>query len=116
MKNKGLCEKLVIAVTSSTLFDLRESHEVFEAEGEAAYARYQQAHETEAFAPGPALSLVRKLLALNDADHHRVEVILLSRNSADTSLRIFTSLQHHGLEISRAAFTRGASPYRYAAA
>jgi 5'-nucleotidase len=109
-------EKLVIAVASSALFDLRESHRVFERQGEAAYARYQQVREADAFAPGPAFNLVRKLLALNGASHHRVEVILLSRNSADTSLRIFNSLKHHGLEISRAAFTRGASPYRYAAA
>ncbi|WP_325170121.1 5'-nucleotidase [Noviherbaspirillum pedocola] len=116
MKEMESCEKLVIAVASSALFDLRESHRVFETEGEDAYARHQRAHEAEAFAPGPAFHLVRKLLALNDARPAQVEVILLSRNSADTSLRIFHSLRHHALGISRAAFTRGAPPYRYAAA
>jgi 5'-nucleotidase len=40
-------------------------------------------------------------------------VVLISRNSADTGLRIFNSIKHFGLEISRAAFTGGVSPYRY---
>ena len=54
---------------------------------------------------------MRKLLALNEGappDAPRVEVILLSRNSADTGLRIFNSIAHHGLAITRAAFTTGA--------
>ncbi|MFT7559072.1 MAG: 5'-nucleotidase, partial [Flavobacteriales bacterium] len=43
----------------------------------------------------------------------RVEVLLLSRNSADTGLRVFNSIKHYGLNITRAAFTSGQSPYRY---
>lgn len=37
----------------------------------------------------------------------------MSRNSADTSLRIFNSIEHYGLDISRAALVSGASisPY-----
>src|SRR5690606_15020018 len=46
----------------------------------------------------------------------RVEVILLSRNTADTGLRIFNSIEHHRLAISKAAFCGGASPYRYVSA
>jgi 5'-nucleotidase len=55
------------------------------------------------------------LLALNDddIDHPGVEVILLSRNSADTGLRIFNTIEHFGMKIERAAFTGGESPYRY---
>ncbi len=63
-----------------------------------------------------AFPLVRKLLALNvDAppDAPRVEVILLSRNSADTGLRIFKSIQRHGLAISRATFTSGEPTWPY---
>src|SRR5690606_4814006 len=63
---------------------------------------------------GVAFSLTRKLLALNDdQDVTRVEVILLSRNSADTGLRVFNSIEHYGLGITRAAFTNGSSPWRY---
>jgi 5'-nucleotidase len=49
--------------------------------------------------------LVNKLLRLNRADKQYVEVILLSRNSADTGLRVFNAIKHYGLDITRAAFT-----------
>lgn len=109
--------KLVVAISSRALFDLDESHRIFEADGKDAYCRYQIEHEEEALAPGVAFSLVRKLLAINEALAGRplVEVILLSRNSADTGLRIFNSIQHHQLAITRAAFTSGDSPFNYIA-
>ena len=40
-------------------------------------------------------------------------MVLTSRNSADTGLRVFHSIEAHGLPISRAAFTRGRAPWRY---
>jgi 5'-nucleotidase len=108
-------EKLVVAVSSRALFDLDESHAIFEKEGVEAYCSYQIEHEEIPLQPGVAFSLVKKLLALNarTPENPRVEVILLSRNSADTGLRIFNSIQHHGLAISRAAFTRGESTHPY---
>ncbi len=65
-----------------------------------------------------AFPLVKKLLAMNTlfSGNAAVEVILLSRNSADTGLRIFNSIDHHGLAISRAAFSGGANPYEYISA
>jgi hypothetical protein len=45
---------------------------------------------------------VKKLLALNNKNNP-IDVILLSRNSADTGLRIFNSIEHYGLKIERAA-------------
>ncbi len=111
-------EKLVVAISSRALFNLDESHAVFENEGVEAYCRYQVEREEVPLEPGVAFNLVVKLLALNDRtpDAPRVEVILLSRNSADTGLRIFNSIRHHNLNISRAAFTRGASTSPYVAA
>ena len=38
---------------------------------------------------------------------------VLSRNSADTGLRIFNTIEHFGLKIERAAFTNGESPWKY---
>ena len=64
-------------------------------------------------APGPAFVLVKKLLRLNRPDKQYVEVILLSRNSADTGLRVFNSIKHYGLDITRAAFTKGEPTSRY---
>jgi len=106
---------LVVAISSRALFNLDESHAVFESQGLKAYAEYQVSRENEFLQPGEAFQLVRKLLALNDDEiiHQGVEVILMSRNSADSGLRIFNSIEHHGLNIQRAVFTNGESPYRY---
>lgn len=108
-------EKMVVAISSRALFDLAESHRVFEQQGVDAYCQYQIEHENEVLSPGVAFPLVQKLLKLNQLGNkrERVEVILLSRNSADTGLRVFNSIQEHGLPITRAAFTSGNSPFRY---
>jgi 5'-nucleotidase len=117
--------KLTVAISSRALFDLEESHRVYTEDGIEAYCQYQIEHEDEQLSEGTAFPIVRKLLALNagisqdnladqPADKPGVEVILLSKNSADTGLRIFNSIQAHNLNITRAAFTSGQSPYRYA--
>ena len=115
--------KLVIAISSRALFNLDDSHHVFEQQGLEAFQRYQIEHEEQPLEPGEAFPLVQKLLHLNERLNHldeklgdRVDVILLSRNSADTGLRVFNSIQHYGLPICRAAFCGGQSPYRYVAA
>jgi 5'-nucleotidase len=108
-------ERLVVAISSRALFDLSESHALFERDGLDAYRRYQMDREDELLAPGIAFPLVQKLLRLNAAAPAapHVEVILLSRNSADTGLRIFNSIEHYGLKIVRAVFTGGASTSPY---
>jgi 5'-nucleotidase len=116
MRNKRESdETLVIGISSRALFDLNESHALFEARGLEAFAEYQVDREEEFLKPGVAFPLVKKLLALNEdqVDHPGVDVILLSRNSADSGLRIFNTIEHHGLKIERAAFTNGESPYKY---
>ncbi len=108
-------DRLVVAISSRALFDLGDSHALFEREGLEAYRRYQIEHEDEVLEPGVAFPLAQKLLRLNRLAPAapRVEVILLSRNSGDTGLRIFNSIQHYGLEIVRAAFTSGAPTAGY---
>ena len=107
--------KLVIAISSRALFNLDDSHQVYQNEGLQAYSEYQVVREEEPLEPGEAFPLVHKLLRLNErlGDDSRVEVVLLSRNSADTGLRVFNSIQHYKLDISRAAFCGGESPLRY---
>lgn len=112
----GPAGPLIVAITSRALFHLEDSNELFEREGLAAYAAFQRENEDEVLAPGIAFPLVRKLLRLNEIgnpDSPRVEVVLLSRNSSDTGLRIFNSIEHHGLKIRQAVFTSGAPVYRY---
>ena len=111
---KTISDKLVVAISSRALFDLSESHRIFDEQGIDAYCRYQIEHEDQILEPGVAFRLVRKLLSLNvEETGTGVEVILLSRNSADSGLRIFNSLDHYGLDVTRAAFTNGESPWRY---
>ena len=107
---------LKIGITSRALFDLDSSHLIFEQSGLDAYKEHQVKEENNPLNPGQAFSLVKKLLSLNSKfkDEKLVEVILLSRNSADTGLRIFNSIQHHGLDIKKAAFCGGNSPHIYA--
>ena len=111
-------DKLVIAISSRALFNLDKSHEVYERDGLEAYSRYQIEHEDEPLEEGEAFPMVQKLLRINQilGSEERVEVVLLSRNSADTGLRVFNSIQHYQLNIQRAAFCGGESPYRYIAA
>jgi 5'-nucleotidase len=49
--NKNI-DKLVIAISSRALFDLDESHRVYEEQGLEAYQQYQIAHESEPLQPG----------------------------------------------------------------
>jgi len=114
-KERSQSEKLVIAISSSALFDLTESAKIFNEKGVDAYSRYQVEHENSILEPGEAFPLVKKLLAVNELTSNKqlVEVILLSRNSADSGLRVFNSIEHHDLAISRAAFCGGIDPWRY---
>ena len=110
-----LDDKLVIAISSRALFNLDESHQVYQSDGLNAYSEYQVAREDEPLEPGEAFPLVHKLLRLNEllGGDQQVEVVLLSRNSADTGLRVFNSIEHYNMTISRAAFCGGESPWRY---
>ena len=108
-------QKLVIAISSRALFNLDDAHRIFEQEGLEAYSEYQIEKEDDTLEPGQAFPMVTKLLALNSQlpDSLSIEVILLSRNSADTGLRVFNSIEHYGLGITRAAFCGGEPPWRY---
>ncbi|ARU58034.1 5'-nucleotidase [Oleiphilus messinensis] len=108
-------EKFVIAVASSALFDLSESDKVFREQGPLAYRDYQAAQLDTPLEKGVAFPFVRRFLNMNQhfPDELPVEVVLLSRNSAITGKRVFRSIHHHGLEITRAAFLEGQSPYSY---
>ncbi|MCF6363480.1 MAG: 5'-nucleotidase [Gammaproteobacteria bacterium] len=77
--------KLVIAVSSSALFDLTESDRVFREEGSLAYKDFQEKNLDNVLAKGVAFPFV-----------HR-----------------FLSIKHFGLNITRAGFMAGKSPYHY---
>ena len=107
--------KLIIGISSRALFDLDDSHKIFEKEGVDAYKEHQILNEDKILNPGNAFGLVKKILDINNLyeSNDRVEVILLSRNSADTGLRVFNSIEAHNLDITRAVFCGGESPHKY---
>lgn len=109
----SLDDKLVIGVSSRALFDLEEENRIFEEQGLEAYSKYQFEHENDILKPGTAFPLVKALQKLNADGRYLTEIIIMSKNSSDTSLRIFNSIEHYGLDISRAALVGGASisPY-----
>ena len=109
----SLDDKLVIGVSSRALFDLEEENRIFEEQGLEAYSKYQAEHENDILKPGTAFPLVKALQKLNADGRYLTEIIIMSKNSSDTSLRIFNSIEHYGLNISRAALVGGASisPY-----
>ena len=109
----SLEERLVIGISSRALFDLEEENRVFEEEGLEAYSIYQREHENDILKPGTGFKLVKALQNLKVGDSKVAEIIIMSRNSADTSLRIFNSIEHYGLDITRAALAGGSriEPY-----
>ena len=111
-----LDKKLVVGISSRALFDLEEENEIFEREGLDAYEEYQIEHEKDVLKPGTAYPLVKALHNLNNGDDRLTEIIIMSKNSANTSLRIFNSIEQYHLDVSRAALVGGASISKYLSA
>lgn len=108
-------DKLVIGVASSALFDLSDSHQVYLDQGPEAYRRYQERRRDVILERGVAFPFIRRFLSINRCFPQQapVEVVLFSRNSPETGLRVMRSIAHYGLDISRAVFMTGKSPYAY---
>ena len=103
-----LSEILVVGVSSRALFDLEEGNKVFEDKGIEGYRKYQEKNEDKPLKPGTAYYLVKSLLELNNqADRRIVEVVVMSRNSPETGVRMLNSIKDQGLDISRLALSGG---------
>lgn len=107
--------KLVISVASSALFNLSESHEIYTTKGVEEYRLHQEKNIDIPFPKGVAFPFIRRFLSINQSfpKQSPVEVVLLSRNSPETGLRVFRSIRHYGLDITRAGFMTGRSPHEY---
>lgn len=107
--------KLVIAVSSRALFNLEEEHALFETKGISAYRQYQLDHVDVPLEPGVAFSFVQRLLQLNALfpQQEPFQVVVLSRNSPETSQRFFNSCRYYQLPIKAGAFTSGQTTFPY---
>ena len=105
-------DKLVVGVSSRALFDLTAANAVFEQAGLSAYREYQREHERDILEPGTAYPLVKGLLGVNErAGEPLVEVIIFSRNDADSAMRVLRSIEAHQLPITRGVFRGGRDPW-----
>lgn len=101
-------EILVVGVSTRALFNLEKENEVFDKEGIEGFRKYQLEHEDELLEPGTAFHLVQSLLQLNkQVDRKIVEVVVMSRNSPETGVRVLNSIKKHGLDITRVALSGG---------
>lgn len=101
-------EILVVGVSSRALFDLETENEVFDKEGIEGFRKYQLEHEDELLKKGTAFHLVQSLLQLNiQASKPIVEVVVMSRNSPETGVRVLKSIKHYNLPLTRWAFSGG---------
>jgi 5'-nucleotidase len=109
---------LVVGVTSTALFDLaqvdRRFREAHQADPDTAIEEYRatmRATENEPLADGPGMPVVRALLGLNantpPGEAPLVEVVIMSRNSPETGVRVLHAIRRSGLTIERSAFTGG---------
>lgn len=108
-------KKLVVGVSSNALFNLQMEDTLFREKGVKAYKEFQVENKTRPLEKGLAYPFISRYLYINKvyADQSPVEVVLLSKNSPETGIRIFNSIKEHRLDITRAAFTSGQSPYKY---
>lgn len=115
-----LSDTLVVGISATALFDLAEADAVYKAKhakhpqsalGE--YRAYMLERENEPLRDGTGMPLVRALLGLNrfapSESRPLVEVVVMSRNSPETGVRVFNNIRSRGLPISRHAFTGGQS-------
>lgn len=109
-----LSKVLVVGISTRALFDLEKDNEIYEKEGVKPYIKHELDNVDNVLRPGTAFRLVKNILALNTGMKEKlVEVIILSRNNAVTSLRITQSIEHYNLDITRSAWTGGENISRY---
>lgn len=101
-----MSKKLVIAVSSRALFDMREEHALFQEKGTEAFVQHQIENEDVVLPKGAGFNLVKKLQKLSNKDYE-IEVVLVSKNNASTGMRILNSISHYQLGITKSAFTKG---------
>lgn len=95
---------------------MKESDEVFRRDGEEAYRAFQNEQLETTLGRGVAFPFIKRMLSLNDlgaVPEKLVEVIVFSRNDPETGLRVMKSIENYGLDITRAIFMEGKSPYAF---
>jgi 5'-nucleotidase len=120
----SLKDTLVIGISATALFDLSEADKLFQNEYKKdpdnaieKYRKYMLENEEKPLSEGIGFPLVKALLGLNKYQEENkpplVEVVIMSRNSPETGIRVLNSIRNLGLNITRSAFTAGESLVDY---
>lgn len=119
-----LSDTLVVGITSTALFDLSEADAVFRKNYDVnpdqaidEYRKYMEKHEQEHLEPGTGFPLVKALMSLNKFQPEKetplIQIVVMSRNSPETGIRVFHNIREQKLDITRSAFTGGESVVDY---
>ncbi|ROS05318.1 5'-nucleotidase [Sinobacterium caligoides] len=120
-----LSDTLVVGISATALFDLREADAIFQdakrndpKNALESYRQHMLESEDAPLADGTAMPLVKALLDLNQycspgGGEPLVEVVVMSRNSPETGIRVFNNIRQRQLAVSRHAFTGGESVVDY---
>lgn len=106
-------QPLIVAISSRALFDFEEENKIFDLEGDKAYMKLQLDKLNQPAKPGPAFSLVKKLMEFNSPQEILVEVVILSRNDPVSGMRVFKSAQALELDVKKGVFIKGREPFKY---
>ena len=115
---------LVIGISATALFDLSEADRLYKKEyiqnpdtAIDKYRDYMLKNEDIILQEGVGFPFIKALLDLNrfqaKDDDALVEVVVMSRNSPDTGVRVLNTIRRLDLNITRSAFTAGESSADY---
>ena len=121
-----LSNTLGVGISATALFDLGEADKLFREQlkidvekAVVQYRQYMLEREDDPLLEGTGMPLIKALLELNKYSDDKasesplVEVVVMSRNSPETGVRVFNNIRNLGLKISRHAFTGGESVIDY---
>lgn len=109
-----LSKVLVVGISSRALFNLEEENKIFVKNGIEEYTKYQLDNIDKLPRQGTGFRLIWNMLSLNkNSQERKVEVIIMSKNNAATSLRITRAIESYKLDITRSAWTGGAALANY---
>lgn len=124
----SLQDTLVIGISSTALFDLSATDKIYrearknlgDDEAITKYRNLMRKTENDSLEPGTGMEVVKALLDLNqygdDPTSPLVQVVVMSRNSPETGIRILKNIRSEKLDIPRTVFTGGETVTDYLSA
>ncbi len=113
-KKDAVPSRITIGISTSALFDMRDSNRIFQTLGHDEYQKHMIENEGTPFAPGHAFALVETMRDINRALGDTLfDIVLISKNDMWSGIRAVKSLNHYDLPFSGAMFSGGrpTTPY-----